>query len=338
MYRGSERLATGDAAGSRELDEAIAILSASPRTDFAVRACVNAAGAAFRAGRFDVAERYVEHGLQIAKGTEFFSGEYRLSLTRAAVRVSRGRWREAEAELRALLTAGGEPGIMEPLARCLLARILGRQGQHDEARDQVIAAARTAGRTDEARLLGPIAIAEVETRWLAGDDADLADVAGRALALATATDNHTIAAELSRYLRWAGLDTVDVPSAPEPWASGLRGDWRTAASLWQRRGEPYEEGLELVSGGGTSASRAASSCSGRSGRKRPSRPSPGPVPIRGAARPGSDRGSGRRSPRRVAPPPSGGRRGAGRRAWRSPPARPRHPPPRPRRPPAAAGW
>jgi hypothetical protein len=35
----------------------------------------------------------------------------------------------------------------------------------------------------------------------------------------------------------------------------LRGDWRTAASLWQRRGEPYEEGLELVSGGGTSPSR-----------------------------------------------------------------------------------
>ena len=44
MYRGSERLATGDTTGSHELDEAIAILSASPRTDLAVRACVNAAG------------------------------------------------------------------------------------------------------------------------------------------------------------------------------------------------------------------------------------------------------------------------------------------------------
>ena len=255
MYRGSERLATGDTAGSRELDEAIAILSASARTDFAVRACVNAAGAAYRSGRFDVAERYVEQGLQLAKGTEFFSGEYRLSLTRAAVRVSRGRWPEAEAELRALLTAGGEPGIMEPLARCLLARILGRQGHHDEARDLATTAYAVAGHTDEARLLGPIAIADVETRWLAGDDTNLADVARRPLTLAVATGNHTIAAELSRYLRWAGLDTPDVPAAPEPWASGLRGDWHTAASLWQRRGEPYEEALELVSGGATSASR-----------------------------------------------------------------------------------
>jgi tetratricopeptide (TPR) repeat protein len=255
MYRGSERLASGDNAGSRELDEAIAILSASSRTDFAVRACVNAAGAAFRSGRFDVAERYVEHGLQLAKGTEFFSGEYRLSLTRASVRVSRGRWREAEAELRALLTAGGEPGIMEPLARCLLARVLARQGHHDEARESVRAASSVAGCTDEARLLGPIAIAEVETRWLAGDDTDLAAGAQPALTLATTTGNHTIAAELSRYLRWAGVETADVPGAPEPWASGLRGDWHTAASLWQRRGEPYEEALELVSGGKTGSAR-----------------------------------------------------------------------------------
>jgi tetratricopeptide (TPR) repeat protein len=255
MYRGSERLASGDNGGARDLDEAIALLTASNRTDLAVRACVNAAGAAFRASRFDVAERYVEQGLQLAKGTEFFSGEYRLSLTRASVRASGGRWREAEAELRALLAENGEPGIMEPLARCLLARLLGRQGQHEEARDLVASAASTAGSTDEARLLGPITIADVETRWLAGDDADLGGVAQRALELATATANHTIVAELSRYLRWAGVDTPDVPEAPEPWASGLRGDWRTAASLWQRRGEPYEEGLELAAGGGTSAAR-----------------------------------------------------------------------------------
>jgi DNA-binding winged helix-turn-helix (wHTH) protein/tetratricopeptide (TPR) repeat protein len=255
MYRGSERLASGDSAGSRELDEAIAILTSSPRTDLAVRACVNAAGAAFRSGRFDAAERYVEQGLQLAKGTEFFSGEYRLSLTRASVRVSRGRWREAEAELRALLTAGGEPGIMEPLARCLLARVLARQGQHDEAGRLVAAASSVAGRTDEARLLGPIAIADVETRWLAGDVAGLAEAAQRALTLAAATGNHTIAAELSRYLRWAGVDTGQVADAPEPWASGLRGDWQTAASLWQRRGEPYEEALELVSGAEAAATR-----------------------------------------------------------------------------------
>jgi hypothetical protein len=35
--------------------------------------------------------------------------------------------------------------------------------------------------------------------------------------------------------------------APEPWASGLSGDWRSAATRWAERGEPYEQALELVS-------------------------------------------------------------------------------------------
>ena len=187
---------------------------------------------------------------------------------------------------------------MEPLARCLLARILGRQGQHGEAQVLVTATSRIAGRTDEARLLGPIAIADVESRWLAGDDADLADLAGRALALATATDNHTIAAELNRYLRSAGLDAADVPSAPEPWASGLQGDWRTAASLWQCRGEPYEEGLELVSGGGTGTPRGIELLRSLGAEATISALSQ-PVPKWGATRPGSDRRSRRRSPHRV---------------------------------------
>ena len=51
------------------------------------------------------------------------------------------------------------------------------------------------------------------------------------------------------------MDTGQVADAPEPWASGLRGDWQTAASLWQRRGEPYEEALELVSGAEAAATR-----------------------------------------------------------------------------------
>ena len=80
MYLGSARLAIGDGAGADDLAHAIRILQEFPRTDLAVRACVNASGAAYRSGRFDQAERYVEHGLQLAKGTEFFSGGYRLAL------------------------------------------------------------------------------------------------------------------------------------------------------------------------------------------------------------------------------------------------------------------
>jgi tetratricopeptide (TPR) repeat protein len=247
MYLGSARLAIGDGAGADDLAHAIGILQDFPRTDLAVRACVNASGAAYRAGRFDQAERYVEHGLQLAKGTEFFSGAYRLALTRASVRVSRGQWREAESELRSLLSSDGEPGIMESFARCLLARLLARRGDDDGARELVVLARAAATGSDERRLVGPVAIAGVETGWLAGRSAGLVELAEPALAGAAGAADHTIAAELSRYLQWAGLEVVGVGSAPEPWASGLRGDWRAAAAQWRRRGEPYEEALELLS-------------------------------------------------------------------------------------------
>ena len=221
-----------------------------------MRACVNASGAAYRAGQFDQAESYVERGLQLAKGSEFFSGEYRLALTRAAVRVSRGRWSEAERELRSLLAADGEPGIMGPLATCLLARLLARRGDHEGAGALVAVAWAAVAGSDEA-LSRPGRHRRCRVGWLAaaadpdpdpGWLSELRALAQPALDLALATSNHTIAAELSRYLRWAGSDGPGVPGAPEPWAAGLRGDWQSAAEQWRRRGEPYEEALELVSG------------------------------------------------------------------------------------------
>ena len=50
MYLGSARLAIGDAAGADDLAHAIRILQEFPRTDLAVRACVNASGAAYPLG------------------------------------------------------------------------------------------------------------------------------------------------------------------------------------------------------------------------------------------------------------------------------------------------
>jgi len=56
-------------------------------------------------------------------------------------------------------------------------------------------------------------------------------------------------AELLRYAQRAGLE-VEVPvGCPEPWASGLRGEWRAAADGWTSIGDPYERALELADSG-----------------------------------------------------------------------------------------
>ena len=247
MYRGSERLAQGDPNGAGDIDEAISLLRASPRHDLAVRACVNASGAAYRAGRFADAERYVELGLRLSQDAEFFSGEYRLALTRASVRASLGRWADAVAEIRSLLAVRGEPGIMEPLARSLLGRLLARQGHAEEA-DRVLRPAEALGTDAELRLYGPVTIARVELSWLEGREDDLLRVADDVLVRARATGNTAILAELARYLQRAGFSPAPVVGAPEPWASGLRGAWHQAAAQWAARNEPYEQALELATG------------------------------------------------------------------------------------------
>jgi DNA-binding winged helix-turn-helix (wHTH) protein/tetratricopeptide (TPR) repeat protein len=249
MYRGSERLALGDADGRADLDEAVAVLRTLSRVDFAVRACVNASGSAYRAGRYTEAERYVELGFELAQDAEFFSGEYRLALTRACVRATTGRWSEAEAELTALLAADGEPGIMEPLARSVLARLLARRGCFAEA-DETLRPAEAAASADEIRLLAPVTIARVELSWLAPDDGDLgADREMQRVLDACANSGHTVLqAELSRYLQRSGGSIGPFEEAPQPWASGLRGDWRDAARRWDERGDRYEHALELLAG------------------------------------------------------------------------------------------
>ncbi|HUP73543.1 MAG TPA: AAA family ATPase [Acidimicrobiales bacterium] len=252
-YLGGERLAIGDGRGAADLDEAISLLREFPRAEFAVRACVTASGAAYRAGQLDVAERYVDLGLALARDTEFFSGEFRLALTRAAVRASRGQWSQAEAVLRDLLGRPGDPGIMAPLARSLLARLLARQGNFADAADVLAPAQRVADESDEIRLVGPVIAAQLELAWLSGTGADLLDVAQRAFGLAEACGHLVSRAELCRYLQRAGFDAPAVKGAPEPWASGLRGDWQRSADLWAARSEPYEQAMELLSSGNTSA-------------------------------------------------------------------------------------
>ncbi len=55
--------------------------------------------------------------------------------------------------------------------------------------------------------------------------------------------------ELLRYLARAGIAVEPFAGCPPAWAAGLSGEWRTAASLWRRAGDPYEAALELAFSG-----------------------------------------------------------------------------------------
>lgn len=244
FYLGSSKLAGGDETGFADLEEGIRLASVDPRLELKVRACVNAAGSAYRSGRFGDAERYVALGLRLADQGEFFGGEFRLRLTSAAIQASSGRWDAAIRELRELAAMPGDPAAMGQLARALLARLLARRGDPDAAEVLVQALSR-AGAQDDVYIGGPLAAAAVELAWLRGQSAEMPALAEDVLRSATEVGHRASRAELSRYLQRAGHVVAVPPDAVGPWAPGLAGRWREAAAGWERLGERYEYALEL---------------------------------------------------------------------------------------------
>ncbi|MGY1806565.1 ATP-binding protein [Blastococcus sp. SYSU D00669] len=248
FYVGSGRLAEGDERGVADLALSVELATGDPHLELGVRACVNAAGGSYRAGRYADAEHYVTLGLRLAEHSEFFSGDYRLRLTRAAVRASAGRWEEAVRELRELLAVPGAPAAMGLHARSLLARLLARRGSA-EAADVLAAATWPDEARDEVSVTGPLAAAAVEVAWLRGDVGAMPALAADVLAARPASGARGSRAELSRYLQRAG-HPVAVPADPiGPWAPALAGRPLEAAAAWAALGERYEEALERALSG-----------------------------------------------------------------------------------------
>jgi DNA-binding CsgD family transcriptional regulator len=92
-------------------------------------------------------------------------------------------------------------------------------------------------------------LARAEWAWLAGD----VDAARQVADVLLPRTEHPGAApfrgELLRYLARAGLEAEPFPDCPPAYAAGLVGEWRTAAAIWRRAGDPYETALELALSG-----------------------------------------------------------------------------------------
>ncbi len=97
--------------------------------------------------------------------------------------------------------------------------------------------------------LATVGTARIEFAWLHDRPELVAETLPRAL-VHRAPVRHRAA--ILRVLQLAGFDdgvAIDPDAYPEPYRSGLRGDWRTAASGWAAHGFTYLEALEKASSG-----------------------------------------------------------------------------------------
>ncbi len=253
IYRGGALVDLGDDSGIDELRRGLRTALSVRHFEYAARAYTNLAEDLLRLRRYDELARCVDEGLEFTVDHELPGHAYNLRANQALMLSARGDWSIAERTIRELIAEIPDAGEETRLTLPALGRLLARRG--DPEAETFVRAGWAAGlRGDALQSLGPAAVAMVEWAWLTGDvakaDEQITVLSERAPA--TATGRRWLGEQLT-YLHRAGRPVEDCPGCPEEWQAELRGDWQTAARLWARIGDRYEQALALAFSGDADA-------------------------------------------------------------------------------------
>lgn len=235
-----------------DVDHRIALLRASIElaarhgADEAVaRGYTNLSEMLFRYSRFAELEEALGAGLAFTDDHGLPSHAYNLLVHRSLLALRRGDWADAEARLEALVDQDDDPGMLAGHSRPPYGRLLARRGVAGAGQLLALAWER-ALRQRSLLCLAYAGTALVEHAWLADRPDRAATVLEGWARHARRPSAEPVHAEILRYAARAGLTVEAFPGCPEPWAAGLRGDWRAAATGWEQVGDPYEQALELA--------------------------------------------------------------------------------------------
>jgi DNA-binding CsgD family transcriptional regulator/tetratricopeptide (TPR) repeat protein len=213
--------------------------------EVAARGYTNLGELLYRYLRFDDLQRCLDEGQEFVRERGFWSHSYNLEVHRHLLAMRRGDWASAERGLRSMIEHEQDAGMLAVYSVPSYARLLARRGS--PAAEGLLVEAWERARSQGSLIgLAYAGTALVEWAWL-NDRPETAESVRREWEPQAARPGAEPAwAELSRYCLRAGLAVPAIPDCPQPWAAGLRGDWRAAADGWQRVGDPYERALELL--------------------------------------------------------------------------------------------
>jgi DNA-binding CsgD family transcriptional regulator len=196
---------------------------------------------AVRSRRHELAERYIDTGLEYSTDRDLTGHTPFVQAWLAALELQQGRWAEAEASAELVLRGHGF-GPATAVTLTTLARLRIRRAH--PAKDQALEDARLrAGRSGELWLLAPAASATAEAAWLDGRPEEVADATDAIFEAIVQRGETWVAAELASWRRRAGIHDDAPDWFPEPYALEVGGDPLAAATLWDELGCPYEAAL-----------------------------------------------------------------------------------------------
>ena len=194
---------------------------------------------------YDVADRYLERALAYTGERGHILSESYLHAFAAKIALDRGCWDEAD-ELCTLVFQRRLTSIFpRVVALTVRALIRARRGEvdADSLLDEALELAQPSG---EVMRIAPVALAQAEVAWLAGDSAGIVDATDRVFGDALELNGPWPLPDLA-YWRWrAGLDAPTLPDAEHPFALQIAGDWARATEAWTAVGCPYEAALALA--------------------------------------------------------------------------------------------
>jgi DNA-binding CsgD family transcriptional regulator len=235
--------------GRAGLEEAHARAVAAGMADHAARALVNLVTGTLARNRADPrVPADLERALAFARAQELDGyTQYMLGM-RAVSRLLGGAWALAEADARAALELGNQPGVSLCPTHIVLGHLQSRRGE-PEAADTLEAAWQLAVKTGEIQRLAPAAAAKAEYAWLRGELERELPRLRESHALADERGDAWGRAELAFWLRRAGVPTPTHADDPPPFARAAAGDWAGAAAIWLQSGLRYEAADALVEAG-----------------------------------------------------------------------------------------
>lgn len=251
-YRGGARVNLGDPGGTDDLRASVRLALSISHHEYAARGYTNLGEVLNALRRYDELEHCIGAGLPYTVDHDLPGHSYNLNAHRGMLLLARGQWDEAEAILRDLVAPEPDPGHLALFTLPPLGRLLARRGD-PEAVEILRRGWELAKRADTLGALASAGLAMIEWAWLSGDVDRATEQITVLLARSASTGGGGAAArcrgQLLGYLRRAGRPVEPFDGCPDEWAAALRDDWRVAAAVWERIGEPYERALELAGSG-----------------------------------------------------------------------------------------
>lgn len=244
----SAMLLAGLTGGGALMEESLSLALAHGFHEQAARAYTNYADYAVSFKEFALAERLFAEGIAFDTRHDLDSWTHYLIGRQAHMKVDQGRFEEAEAIARGILSIDRLTLIMRLPARIVLAKSALRLGRPD-SQALLHTALEEALATDEQQYIAPVRLARVESAWLDGDAAKATAELNALAKLNLAGFDPWERGELAVWWTRCGhpapypgqLDAIAPPRAAE-----LAGDFAGAAAQWRERDHPYERALCLL--------------------------------------------------------------------------------------------